>query len=79
MLSHKRILRQEEGVVLIETTFRGNLNAHPSNVVYSVSSKRSARMFSYDDLASATECFEAELTRYERPARDSAGAWRITG
>jgi hypothetical protein len=79
MLAHKRILRQEDGVVLIETAFRGSFNAHPSSVIYSVSNKRSARMLSFDNLASATECFEEELTRYERPTRFSAGAWRISG
>jgi hypothetical protein len=78
MLSYKRVLRQEDGVVLIETTFRGNSSAPPSSAVYSVSNKRSARMLSFDDLASATEYFEEELARHDRP-RFSASAWRITG
>jgi hypothetical protein len=36
-------------------------------------------MLSFDDLASATEYFEEELARCERPTRLSTGAWRITG
>jgi hypothetical protein len=79
MISNKRILRQENGVVLIETAFRGSFSGNPSNVSYSVSSKSSPRILSFDDLASATEYFEEELTRHERPSRFSARAWRISG
>ena len=79
MISNKRILRQENGVVLIETAFRGAFNGNPSNVSYSVSSKSSPRILSFEDLASATEYFEEELTRYERPTRFNASAWRISG
>jgi hypothetical protein len=79
MISNKRILRQQNGVVLIETAFRGGVNSSPSNTSYSVSSKSSARMASFDDLASATEYFEEELTRSERPTRFTASAWRISG
>jgi hypothetical protein len=79
MISHKRILRQEDGVVLVETAFRGTFGGSPSSVVYSVSNKRSARMVSFDDLASATEHFEEELARYERVPRFAASAWRVTG
>ena len=79
MISNKRILRQENGVVLIETAFRGAFNGNPSNVTYSVSSKSSPRILSFDNLASATEYFEEELTRYDRPTRFTASAWRISG
>jgi len=79
MIAHKRILRQEDGVVLIETAFRGTFHADPSSVVYSVSNKRSPRMVSFDDLSSATEYFEEELTRYGRPVRFKASAWRMSG
>ena len=79
MISNKRILRQENGVVLIETAFRGAFNGNPSKVSYSVSSKSSPRILSFDNLASATEYFEEELTRYERPTRYNASAWRISG
>jgi hypothetical protein len=79
MISNKRILRQENGVVLIETAFRGAINGNPSKTTYSVSSKSSPRILSFDNLASATEYFEAELTRYERPTRFTASAWRISG
>lgn len=79
MISNKRILRQENGVVLIETAFRGAFNGNPSSVTYSVSSKSSPRILSFEDLASAMEYFEEELTRYERPARFNASTWRITG
>jgi hypothetical protein len=78
MISNKRILRQENGVVLIETAFRVGYTGSPSNVTYSVSSKSSPRILSFNDLASATEYFEGELTRYERPARFTASAWRIS-
>ena len=79
MISNKRILRQENGVVLIETAFRGSFSASPCNVSYSVSSKSSPRILSFDDLAAATEYFEEELTRYDRQSRFTASAWRITG
>ena len=79
MISHKRILRQEDGVVLIETAFRGAYHAEPSSVVYSVSNKRSLRMLSFEDLDLATEYFKEELTRYARPVRFRASAWRISG
>lgn len=79
MISNKRILRQENGVVLIETAFRGGVSGSPSNVSYCVSSKSSPRILTFDNLASATEYFEEELTRYERPARFTASAWRISG
>ena len=79
MISNKRILRQQNGVVLIETAFRGGFSASPSNTSYTVSSKSSARILSFDDLASATEYFEEELIRSERPPRFTASAWRISG
>jgi hypothetical protein len=79
MISSKKILRQENGVVLIETAFRGGFSSNPSNHTYSVSSKGSRRILSFDDLASATEYFEEELTRTERPTRFTASAWRISG
>ena len=79
MISNKRIVRQENGVVLIETAFRGGVGVLPSNVTYSVSSKSSPRILTFDNLDSATEYFEEELTRYERPARFTASAWRISG
>ena len=79
MISNKRIVRQQNGVVLIETAFRGGFSSTPSTTSYSVSNKSSARMASFDDLASATEYFEEELTRSERPTRFTASAWRISG
>ena len=79
MISNKRILRQESGVVLIETAFRGGYAGSRSNVTYSVSSKSSPRILSFDNLVSATEYFEEELTRSERPPRFTASAWRISG
>ena len=79
MLSNKRIVRQENGVVLIETAFRGGYAGSPSNLTYSVSSKSSPRILSFDNLASATEYFEEELSRYDRPTRFTASAWRISG
>jgi len=79
MISNKRILRQQNGVVLIETTFRGGSSSSPYGTSYLVSSKSSARIASFDDLASASEYFEEELTRYERPTRFTASAWRISG
>ena len=79
MLSNKRILRQEKGVVLIETAFRDGFSSAPPSTSYSVSSKSSARIASFDDLASATEYFEGELMRSERPTRFTASAWRISG
>ena len=79
MISNKRILRQENGVVLIETAFRGGSYGNPSNVSYSVSSKGSPRILSFDNLASATEYFEEELRGSERPTRFTASAWRISG
>lgn len=79
MISNKRIVRQESGVVLIETAFRGGVGSHPVNVSYSVSSKSSPRILTFDNLASATEYFEEELTRYERPTHFTASAWRISG
>lgn len=78
MISNKRIVRQENGVVLIETAFRGGFGG-PSNLTYSVSSKGSPRILTFDDLNSATGYFEEELTRHERPARFTASAWRISG
>lgn len=41
MISNKRILRQESGVVLIETAFRAGYAGSRSNLTYSVSSKSS--------------------------------------
>jgi hypothetical protein len=79
MISNKRILRQERGVVLIETAFRIGFSGSPSNMTYSVSSKGSPRILTFDDLASATEYFQEELTRCERPTRFTASAWRISG
>jgi hypothetical protein len=79
MISNKRILRQEKGVILIETAFRGGYAGSPSNVTYSVCSKSSPRILSFDNLASASEYFDEELTRCERPARFTASAWRISG
>jgi len=79
MISNKRILRQQNGVVLIETAFRGGFSSSPYSTSYSVSSKSSARIASFDDLTSATEYFEEELTRSERPTRFTASAWRISG
>ena len=79
MISNKRILRQQNGVVLIETAFRGGFSSSPANTCYTVSSKSSARIGSFDDLASATDYFEEELTRSERPTRFTASAWRISG
>jgi len=79
MISKKRILRQENGVVLIETAFRDGFSSGPSNHSYSVSSKSSPRILSFDNLASATEHFEEELTRSERSPRFTASAWRISG
>ena len=78
MISNKKIVRQENGVVLIETAFRGGFAA-PSNLTYSVSSKSSPRILTFDSLELATEYFEEELTRCERPTRFTASAWRISG
>ncbi len=79
MISNKRILRQQNGVVLIETAFRGGFSGSPYNTSYSVSSKSSARILSFEELASATEYFEEEVARSERPPRFTASAWRISG
>jgi hypothetical protein len=72
-------VRQENGVVLIETAFRVGFSGRPSSMTYSVSSKSSPRILTFEDLASATEYFQEELTRSERPTRFTASAWRISG
>jgi len=61
MISNKQILRQEAGVVLIEIASRNGLNGSPEDVSYAVSSKRSSKIMTFDNLTAAVAYFESEL------------------
>jgi len=78
MVCYKQILRQESGVVLIETSFRAGPNGGLDSVAYSVSSKRTPRVLSFDNLTAAVAYFEAELTHYDRTPRFAMGGARYS-
>ena len=78
MVSHKQILRQENGVVLIEIAYRGGANGALDGVSYSVSSKRTSRILSFDNLTAAIAYFESELAQNERAARYAFGTPRLS-
>jgi len=77
MVSHKQILRQENGVVLIEIAYRGGAGGL-DGVSYSVSSKRTSRIQSFDNLTAAIAYFESELGQYERAAKFAFGGARFS-
>jgi hypothetical protein len=78
MVCYKQILRQESGVVLIEISFRAGPNGGLESATYSLSSKRSSKIMSFDNLTAAVACFEAELTHYDRSPRLAMGGARFT-
>jgi hypothetical protein len=78
MVCYKQILRQESGVVLIEISFRAGPNGGLDSVSYSVSSKRSSKILSFDNLTAAMAYFEGELTHYDRSPRFAAMGARFS-
>ena len=78
MVSHKQILRQENGVVLIEISYRGGAHGSLGGVSYSVSSKRTSKIQSFDNLTAAIAYFESELGQYERAAKFAFGGARFS-
>ncbi len=78
MVCYKQILRQESGVVLIEISFRAGPNGGLDSVTYSVSSKRTPKILTFDNLTAAVAYFEAELTHYDRPPRFAMGGARFS-
>ncbi len=78
MVCYKRILRQESGVVLIEIAFRAGPSGGLDSVTYSVSSKRTPKILSFDSVTEAVAYFESELARYDRPPRFAMGGERFS-
>jgi hypothetical protein len=60
---NKRILRQEASVVLVEIVRRSNKPGEPTAATYLVTSKRTPKLYSFDNSVAANECFESELAR----------------
>jgi hypothetical protein len=71
---NKRILRQEASVVLVEIAKRARTPGGPCSVTYLVTSKRTPKLYSFDDSAAANECFEAELAHCGPASRRLAHA-----
>ena len=78
MVSYKQILRQENGVVLIEISYRGGPHGGLDGVSYSVSSKRTSRIQSFDNLSAAMAYFESELVQNERAPKFVLGGARFS-
>jgi len=78
MVSHKQILRQENGVVLIEITYRGGPHGGLDGVSYSVSSKRTSKIMSFDNLPAAIAYFESELVSYDNAPKVAFGGARFS-
>lgn len=66
---NKRILRQEASVVLVEIARQANGPGGPAAFTYLVTSKRTPRLYSFDNSVAANECFENELARCGQTSR----------
>ena len=58
----KQVLRQQMGVVLLETKMRGGETDAPARVSYSISSKRTSKIRCFDDLQVAESFFNDETS-----------------
>lgn len=63
MRSAKRIVRQEWGIVLLETTVGQGVPHAPARVTYSVRSEHTPKINYFDDLTAAMSCFDDTVTR----------------
>jgi len=66
---NKRILRNESSVILVEVARGARTPGAPATTTYLVTSKRTPKLYSFDNSAAANECFEMELAQCGQASR----------